>query len=220
MIIDPSYFVGEIHISQVGASASKIVNNNTLIERFIDQYEVEFINKAIGRIKAKEFFDNIDPLSGNVNADADIKWHHLMDGYNYTFCDRDYCWRGLRYSSGVLNLSVIAYYVYYRYMTDNIIQKSTMGMVRPDAENALNGSTVPTLTRAWRNMIEWYGDVNIGYGNYQYPTITYKHRGYILDYAGRHYDSDVSLYQFLTHNDDVYEDFVFTPMKNKNQFQL
>lgn len=226
MIIDNSYFVGELHISQVGASASAKVNNNDVMERFIDKYEVELIDCALGRHLSREFFSNFDAFSGRLVSGVDSKWSNLLEGTTYESCGKEHYWQGLRNKTGNLKRSIVAYYVYYNYMQDNIIQKSTMGTVRPDAENTRNAGAIPTLTRAWRNFIDWYGDgYGYGYGNsgiyqYKYPRISHKHSGVILDFRGEHDSRNVSLQRFLLDNMDIYEGLEFTPLYNKNQFQV
>jgi len=212
MIIDTSYFVGEIHLSQVGSSASAKVNNNTLAQHFIDENEVEIMDYALGKKHSKELFDQLQ-IDGSIKETADAKWTSLVEGETYMSGDVEYYWRGLKEKVGKLNRSLIAYYVYYKYMTNGLTQRSTMGVIKADAENAKPASAIPTVTNAWRKMFEWYGSPVTKC----YPTITQKRGGVIIDYLGAQESKNVSLYQYLNHKETDFPDVEHTVLYNRNQ---
>lgn len=219
MLIDTSFFVGELSLPQVGAGSSSKINNNDEFDLFRDEYEVDIIDSGLGKLLSNELFRNINSTTGKLRADADVKWDKLINGDEYTIRGTKYFWRGLVERRGSISRSLIAYYVYYRYMTDNIIHKSTLGMVRGQAENSVAASTIPTLTRAWRKLYEWYGDCNydsdFNFGSH------YKHRGvFVSDYFREDNSKNVSMYQYLKDHKDSFPDWYFTPIENKNQFQI
>ena len=92
-------------------------------------------------------------------------------------------------------------------------------MVRGQAENSVNASTIPTLTRAWRKFHEWYGDCNYDY-DFNFGS-HYKYRGvFVSDYFRDDNSKNVSMYQYLKDHKDSFPDWHFTPIENKNQFQI
>ena len=213
MIIDTSYFIGEIHSNQIGAGSSTKVNNNTSMQIFIDQNEVELLDKALGEELRREFYTQLDPLTGKVIVGADAKWFNLRDGTTYTKNGINYYWRGLvKDEDSTFKTSLFAYYVYHKYETDKILQVSGVRAVQTEAQNASNASAVQKLTRAWRNMYEWY----MGECNY---FTQYHHRGVLVtDYLGGHSSNTVSLYQFLSDNKEDYTNWRFTPIENINSY--
>lgn len=216
MIINDTYFVGELHLSQVGASASTKVNNNTKFQYLVDEYEVELMEFALGKILSKEFFEQFES-NGSLKAAADVRWSNLLNGETFTQDGCTYHWQGLRNERGSLKRSLIAYYVYCKYLESEKEQISTMGVVKPLSENAKIASILPKYTRAWRKLLEWYGDCDYLY----FPRITVKRRGTIYDYSSSGSDySDLSLYNYLSLKKDIFSNWHFTGLVNKNQFQL
>lgn len=217
--ITTDYFVGEIHLSQVGASASAKVNNNNSLQQAIDQYDVEVVEMAMGNRWATEYFDNLDPITGDVVFGANPKWSLLIDGDQYEYGNQTYYWRGMRTETGVLRRSLIAYYTYYQYKVRLLTQESTLGSVKAVAENTIKASALPKMVNAWRRFYEWYGNDCVGIHNT--PNVTYKRGGVIIDYFGSSRSSDVSLATYLSHKKSDFPDYEFTPIdENKNQYQL
>ena len=211
MIIDATYFIGDIHLPQVGANASTMVNDNALLEDFINQYEPELLNKALGRKLYNEFKLNIDTGSTLI-AGADQKWDDLLNGANYEKNGVTYFWRGLIDSSK----SLIAYYVYYYMLQSKITQQTTVGTIKAEAKNAASASSTNVMVSAWRKFNEWYQG-----GGYNKPSIYYYKGVYVEDYFNSDDNSkDVSLYTFLSDNSDNYDDWYFTPIENKNTWGL
>ena len=218
MLINISdYFVGELHVPQVGEGSSSKINNNDEFQRFLDEYEVDIMDLALGKQTSNELFSNVHSQTGMIINGADPKWAKLIEGDTYESKGRQLFWQGIRNRTGSVSRSMIAYYVYYKYMTDNIIQKSTLGMVRGQAENSITASTIPTLTRAWRKLYKWYGDCNYNYSHGSH----YRYRGLsVSDYFGDNNTNEVSLYRYMSDHRDEFPNWSFTPIENKNQFQI
>ncbi len=216
MIIDSSYFIGEIYLSQVGEGASKHVNDEDELQVFIDEYEPDILKKALGR-KLYDAFDAELNADGTIKGTADPKWGRLLNGHTYTKDGIDHYWRGITEKHGKYRKSFIAYYVYYHYVKDDVTQTTTQGTVKSQAENASPATAVPKLTNAWRKFHEWY------YGNSDNVTgKAYWDRGvYVEDYfTGTQNTKEVSLYEFLTDNKTDYDDWYFTNVGNENSFGL
>ena len=223
MIINNSYFIGEIHIPQTGTTASTLVNQNSSLQYFIDEYELEINERALGTKLSREFYSNFD-TDGNLLVTADPKWDRLLNGHSYVKNGITYYWRGLIDTKGSLPTSLMAYYVYYKYITEGVTQKTTLGVVKAEGKNAstVNVSASPTLTRAFRKMYKWYqGDDYFGYGYNN--AVRYYHKGALVEdyFNGRDNTKQVSLYQFMVDNESDYDDWHFTPFEeNVNQFGI
>lgn len=214
MIIDDSYFTGDIYLPQVGDEASTVANNNGKLQSFIDEYEPKILEMALGFELYNEFKENLTE-GGELEVGAQDKWSDLLNGTEYTSGSTSYKWRGLIKEDGIINTSLIAYYVYYWYVKDGITQKSTLGVVKPDGDNSKAVDSIPTLTNAWRKLMEWYSKTEQrsyfkGYVN----------GAYFEDYLGYDSSRNVSLYEFLSHNQSDYPNWSFTPLENKNSWGL
>lgn len=208
MIVNATYFKGEIYLSQVGTGASTRVNNNDRLQSFIEKYEAEILKKALGRKLYNEFKLALED-NGTLKVGVDQKWDNLLNGTEYEKGGVTYYWRGLVDN----NESLIAYYVYYKYVIANIEQQTTLGTVKAEAKNAVSASAVPNTIQAWRNLYQWYmGDSN-------YEPLVYQYRGiYVKDWFTGDNSNDVSLYRFLS--DNAYDNWSFTPIENKNTWGL
>lgn len=215
-----TYFTGDLFIPNIGKNKSSVVSSNTDFQYYIDQFEREILIKALGVRLYNEFISNIDtdpqsPNYGNVDPSADQQWKDLLNGSTYS----DKVWRGLRYEVGTRKLSLMAYYVFYKYLEEKHIQRTTLGVVKADAENAnvVNPSFV--MEKAWRAMYEWYGkgyrcccDYDYFFGLYYYDDCCCDDKDYKREF--------VDLYTFLNDNRSLYPNWVFTTIKNKNRFGL
>ena len=211
MIINATYFIGDIYLPQVGANASAMVNDNYLLDSFIEQYEPELLNKALGRKLYNEFKSQLN-AEGTLLDGASQKWDSLLNGTSYVKNGITYYWRGLVDSSK----SLIAYYIYYHLVESKVRQQTTLGTVKAESKNAVSVNATPELIRAWRKIHEWYQ------GGVTNSPVVYKYRGvYVDDYFnGDNNSKDVSLYTFLSDNESDYSDWYFTPIENKNNWGL
>ena len=211
MITQSSDFIGDIYLPQVGASASTMVNDNDLLDNFINDFEPELLKKAFGRKLYSEFKTNIE-TGRTLIVGADQKWDDLLNGSEYEINGVTYYWRGLIDEEK----SMTSYYVYCKMLQGKIEQQTTLGTVKAEAKNAVSVLPTHQIVRAWRKLNEWYQG-----GGYSQPSV-YFHRGvYVEDYFnGDDNSKDVSLYTFLQDNKDSYNDWSFTPIENKNSWGL
>src|SRR5690606_33868577 len=140
MLIDPSYFHGEILIAQ--RSQLEVQED---INALIAKYEPKILRELLGSKLYKEFTDG---LKGET---IDPKWINLKDGV-------DGEWMGLTDSKE--KLSIIANYVYYHWMKKENIQTVGIGTVKPEADNASKASPVDKYVRAWNEMVDWICDLH------------------------------------------------------------
>lgn len=177
MIIDYTYFRGEIMIAQL--SQAEVREDLQLL---IDKYETSYLKKLLGLGLYNAFIAGIDPISG-----ADQKWLNILQGVEYEHNGKDYEWIGFENSE---KESPIANYVYYKYITKEVEQTTGIGQVVPKAENAVIASADPKRVRAWNEMVNWqrglirYLDQNRNIYPEWRPNINY----HVWYYSNRYYN--------------------------------
>ncbi len=146
MLIDQSYFIGEINIP--GLTSEDVSGN---LDYFISKYETEYLRLALGYPLWKALSDSMDPLTA--------RFERLLYGYEFENChgNMDY-WTGLintpdEIQEGALRKTTpIANYIYYNWSCDNITFTTTIGEVKGKAENSTSASVVQKQSRAYNEM--------------------------------------------------------------------
>lgn len=169
-LINETYFIGELDIPNT--------NRTDVVERlqfFIDKYEEKFLTDLLGYELYKNF------KAGVTAYPILSKWSSLRDGGEYTYNGRLTKWNGLIQSN--IPSSMIANYVYYHWMRNEVTQSTGLGEVSTKSENAVRVSPSGKMTRAWNEMVEqvwklvafldtnvsdytgwnWYGDTESQY---------------------------------------------------------
>ena len=127
MLIDTTYFFGELHIPNLNK-----VDVAEQLTAFIEKYEEEFLTNLLGY----EMYQD---------EDGD-----LFYGTEYDHIGRVIMWKGL--IDEEKKLSVIANYVYYWWMRNNASQTTGVGETITKAENSVRTSPSAKMTRAWNEM--------------------------------------------------------------------
>lgn len=161
MIIDSSFFVGEVDIP------TKNSNIEPALNAFIEKYEKKFLIGLLGYELYLLFVAAIaiDPIEG--------KYQKLLHGDTYVYKDVTYLWEGLKEvitepdaqaDPPVVGKyrSIIANYVYYWWIRNQETQNTGIGVVATKAENSKRVSGTSKAVRAMsdlkiamRNFI-WY----------------------------------------------------------------
>jgi len=139
MIIDSTYFIGDINLAQLGQLA---VQEN--LQGFIDKYEPIILQELLGYQLYTDFIAGLgeDPIQQ--------KWLDLRDGAIYTGRNGLTKWIGLTDKKH----SLIANYVYYEYMRNEAEITVGSGVVTPEVENATRTGPRFLQVRAWNEMVE------------------------------------------------------------------
>lgn len=147
MLIDRTYFVGELNIPNTSQASI-----GSLVDLFITKYEKEFLEEVLGYSLYKAFKEGWEVVSPGQ------KWIDLVEGVEYVSTDgKTKFWRGLDAAiSGSISFDVspVANYVYYWYMRNNHTQTASTGETKGKHENAEWANTAVKLTRAWNEMSE------------------------------------------------------------------
>jgi hypothetical protein len=147
MLIDRTYFVGELNIPNTSQAAI-----GSLTDHFIAKYEEEWLREVLGYTLHKAF------RAGWQAPSPAQKWTDLVDGVEYTSNAKTKFWRGLVSAvsgESSFDLSPIANYVYYWYIRNNYTQTSTMSEVKATNENAAIANPSLKMVRAWNEMSQW-----------------------------------------------------------------
>lgn len=142
-LIDSTYFYGDISLP--GGSLSGDLAD---IDDYIEKYEKEALLDLLGYTLYKDFIAN----------PTDTRWTRFKDGYEYSI---DYLgdthlvkWNGLVNTEAV---SLLAYYVYYKYIEFHVTHTSGFGELLQQAENAQKISVSQKRVNAWNQFVKLRG---------------------------------------------------------------
>jgi hypothetical protein len=136
-VIDSTYFYNLIHIPSLGNTV-----NAASFADYLTQYEKESIERLLGYELAKEVL----AYTTGTGRISDI-----VNGKEFTVNSRLYKWIGLKNTE---KKSIIANYVYYKYMEDNASQNFVVGNSIPQAENSERVNPVSKMVLAYNNMLK------------------------------------------------------------------
>lgn len=210
MLIDNSYFLNKsVFIPNAVAQPSIGSNSPTSINQLqqeIDEKEQELLISALGYAQFELLKAQLVPVTNAWVASPVQKWVDLVDGVIMTDGRK---WNGLRYTIGTKKISPIAFYVFFRYLADDFSTYSTTGIQVANAENSDRQLPNGKQAKSWNRFVEmWYGNKP----DQTNPTMTDMWNGTAIQWGGSN-KNEVSLYEFLTINRDVY-DVSFFSFKN------
>lgn len=140
MLIDKTYFIGEINIAQLSQPAVQAA-----LTLFIEKREPEYLEKALGY----EFYQL---FTAGITAEEQ-RYEDLRDGAEYNNSDGHLKkWKGLITTD---KRSPIANYIYYWHMRDNVTFTAGTGEKEGKSDNAGNASPAIKMIRAWNEMVDW-----------------------------------------------------------------
>jgi hypothetical protein len=196
-LIDKTYFKGIL----------KIPTNTYLdaaIAEAITAYEDEILKKLLGYPLWKEF--NTAYLASIAQSPVALeqKWLDLKNGAEITF---DFYrksvttkWEGL---TNTLKNSLIANYVFYNYISNDILSKAGSVEFSPKAEMPQVLDPSSCLIPAWNRMIDMYGETPSDYYDFGFPDD-------IDQYI--YFNKLGSAYNFLLTNKTTYTNWDFEPL--------
>lgn len=159
MLIDLTYFTGEILVAQ--RSQLEVQED---LNRLINKYEPKVLTDLFGKTMYAAF------KSGIEAAEPEARWTNLKNGVAGE-------WMGLANDA---KLSLIANYVYCKYLRKENTQNVGIGTVETKGENSRKIAPIDTYVRAWNEMVGWICELHT----------------YILDHA-----SDYPDYQYQNRRD-------------------
>ncbi len=153
-IIDSSYFEqGELLIPNArNLDAGKTGGlNKPRIDEFILKYERELLMDALGITLYDAL---IVILKANTLEEAGNEhWLALVNGENYVVDSKTVRFDGLK---GFNKQSLVASYVFCRYLRDHDVTYTTAGTVRDTAKNSTSVTATPKYVNVWNGFIKQY----------------------------------------------------------------
>lgn len=202
-IIDESYFIKELNIPNT--VETDVSGAATPFEMWIDKEVRLCLQKALGSVLFSDLDSNI---TDGVYQAGVTKWDNLVNGTSYTYNGDTYIWKGLIYTEGTFKGSLLAYYVYCKWLEYQLSHQSGMGEVRGEAVNSMSANSTYRYVNVWNMFVELYqGKSSTS------STLTYIKGVPFYDYFGNNESDYVSLIEFLQHNEADYPD---APLKCYN----
>jgi len=196
-LIDQSYFVGDIALPNLDEVSNTIQDT-------IDRYEEECLKNLLGHQLYEAF------ILGLEEPSPDQEWIDLRDGKEFTFEVDGHTvtekWNGLINNDRV---SLISYYVYYKYRYENLSTTTSINDVQGIAENATKVNDTRKMVYAWNRGIELSGSIT------PWEDYFYKY-----DDTYEFFNDLPSAYNFLNANRGDYPNWVFTPLLRYNEFGI
>ncbi|MBT3206945.1 MAG: hypothetical protein HN347_01210 [Bacteroidetes bacterium] len=208
-LIDGSYFTGSILIPNLTYGAvSPAVYGSDILQAIV-QYEADILTQLLGYSLYKLLLADLD---GDGNPQTE-RFTNLIDGAEFTNdyigTDQTLKWNGFRNTA---KISLIAYYVFYKYVERNANQMSVVGNTDLKSEDSDKVSPIRKMTDAFYEMRKLYGIIP--------PYIRFWHDSVLGSELPSVYNDLSSAYNFLFANKVTYPEWVFTPQKGVNIFGL
>ena len=146
-----------------------------------------------------------DGLFPEDTTDIPQKWIDLVNGATYEHQNVSFIWNGLKYSKGTFKGSIMADFVYYHWLVENVSYMTGTGDTKANPKGATSVNPTQRVVRVWNDFVEQYQKDGFGFCN---PYDVY------YGYFNQIQKTDVSLIQFLTDNNEVY------PNSNRKYFEI
>lgn len=212
-IIDESYFIKEIIIpneSEIDVSGSCVS-----FAIWIDQEVRLCLQNALGFT----LFNDLDSqiTDGVLNNGADQKWQDLVNGKTYTKNGKTYRWEGLKFTKGTFKGSLLAYYVYCKWLEFQLSQMTGFGENRGQAVNSMSANSTHRYVTIWNTFVKMYQGENSTDNTYK---LTFINGVPFYDYFNNNESGYVSLVDYLLDNEDDYPDAAVMRYEYLNTFGL
>ena len=140
-LITTDYFVNEINVPDIGSTYSNL-------SEYIDRYEPEVLRRLLG----ETLYQDVAAYDADTSSQAIID---LVTGKDYTLGEYTVSWKGLVNTDDYISL--IAYYVYYFYLRDQVDRLASTGYVTSTHENSRAVWANDKMHAVWHSMRELYG---------------------------------------------------------------
>jgi hypothetical protein len=150
--IDTTFFTGSLYVAQL----NKVAVQEELTY-FIAKYEKNFLRDLLGYALYKDFMAAFNASNTAPSIPLAAQWDAILNGIEFT--DQHQVlrkWTGLLGSTenGEIELSVIAQYVYYHFIRQQMSFTTGNGEVKNTLENATNVTASRKLIAVWNDMVE------------------------------------------------------------------
>lgn len=207
-IIDGSYFRGELFLPNLDKFPVTGQDYGADINQAIEEYEDEILTDLLGYSLYSLLKADLNE-SGNPQSTRFINLINGSEFQNDFRFTKTLKWIGLKNSQ---KKSLIAYYVFFKYVERNFSKMSEVGDVMLKAENGERFDSFHKTTLAWENMQKLYGKIPAKYEDI-YPEM-------VLCSEAPLFNDLSSAYNFLYANKETYPEWVFKPKWDVTIFGL
>lgn len=188
-----------------------VPNVSNELSSTISKYERELLIGFLGITLYNELNTALADLPS-----ADVKWQNLVNGVDYVKDSVTYRFDGLR---GFEKDSLVAYYVFCKYMENDESYYSTTGVVKSNAQNSNSFTPTRKYLDSWYMFLEKYQN-DISTGDYSYLIDNY---GNVvgLDYYNQAKSNKlVTLETYLKDHEADFEGYVFKRYTGANSLGI
>lgn len=210
-IIDETYFTRELSIPNVNEVQTEAYDT---LNYFVDEYVRQLLRDALGIDKFNELDTYV--IDGVfVSTDAPQYIIDLVEGKEYEKSGVTYKWSGLISTQGVFKKSLLANYVYYKWLRNSFSIQSGVGEATLNPQNANLVNPTQRLVSTWNSFLDMYQNQNLAY-----PNVYYKGYTKIVDWLGFSANTDVSLIQYLQDQQADFDNATLRVYKYQNQLGI
>jgi len=203
-IINNTYFINDLYIPLGNGTVSGLpVNtstpsNSVALADTITEVEKELSINAFGLT----LYDLLQTALIDIDS-ADARFQILVKGGDYILNSKTYRWEGLNSPK-----SLICYAIYYDFLSNNSSFYNSIGVTKPNSENASNVNPNYKLATAWQTFLRKYQ------GGCLAEPFCYQDSGvHFIDYYGTNENQIRSLFQFLNDNASDYPEWTNTDFR-------
>lgn len=213
-IINNTFFINDLYIPLGNGTISGLpVNtstpsNSVALTDTITEVEKNLLIGALGLT----LYDLLQTALIDIDS-ADARFQTLVKGGDYVLNSKTYRWEGLNSPK-----SLICYAIFYEFLSQNSSFYNSIGVTKPNSENASNVSPNYKLATAWQIFLRKYQE------GYLVEPVFYRKLGVtFIDYCGEKEQPIRSLFQFLNDNSSDYPEWEvsdFLVYEDVNSFGL
>ena len=205
MIVNSSFFLRKDRFIPDAVSSPTI---NTLtptltssFNTFIDETEKELLINLLGVVQTNELLNQFE-TNGDWKETAEQKWKDLVDGSGE--------WVGMRLGTK----SLIADYVFAKWLQASYTPNTSTGVQLLKAENAERVSSNPLIADAWNSFVFWCGGYTSNVNIWHFVTPT------AISFYGSSQSNRMTLYGYMSANTDLYNTGFFNQNQITNAYGL
>lgn len=206
-LIDETYFIKNIKLPNLNDMDSSVLSELNI---YIDQYVRQFLKDALGYELYKDLVADIE--NGELKVSAKTKWKNLVDGVEYDGKK----WQGLIYTEGLYKHSILANFVFYNYINDNVSTLTPLGEVSANAQNSSSVNPNQRLVTIWNDFVDENQSINCN----TELNVSIKNGVPFYDWYNGNNSNIVSLLQFLSDNATDYPNANMKAYNYQNQFGI
>lgn len=214
-VTDSTYYqVGKKFIpnnNNLNTEIAGVPNVKTELDETIVKYERELLIGFLGITLYNELNTALDDL-----PNADVKWQNLVDGTEYVKDSITYRFDGLR---GFDKDSLVAFYVFCKYLENDESYYSTTGVTKSNAQNANNFTPTRKYLDAWYIFLDKYQN-EFAVNEHQYLYDSYGSVVGIDYYMSQNKSKLVTLETYLKDHEADFEGYSFKRYTGANSLGL